>query len=135
MNNLSTLLYVADVVDSLKVIVMLFAVGLFGLCCGLFLYGAATRDNAYSDGVKWKHGLRAQVIGLWLLLLPAVFLSAWVFIPYRQTVMLIAASETGEDILSTDAARQIGGEAGEVALDSLRLLHQYIKQQLPSEGE
>lgn len=135
MNSLSQLLYFADVVDSLKVITMLLAICLAILCSGFLLYGAAQRDSAYSNKEQWAHGLRAQIVGLWLLILPVGLLGAWVFIPYKQTVMLIAASEAGEEVLNTDSARQIGGEAGALALDSLRLLHQYIEQQLPPKGE
>ncbi len=68
----------------------------------------------------------------------AVFLAAiatyW-FMPSKDTLMLIAASEVGETVLASKDVQAIGGEAGALASDSLKLLRKYVTDQLGEEAE
>lgn len=136
MNSLSWLLYGADVSEGLRW-VTLFSM----IVCGLIIAGSiagffamlddGTADEGYQSFMKWMGKV-------WGLFVPIFLVSMLVFIltPQRNTIMLIAASEVGETVLASSQAQTIGGEAGELAVDSLRVLRKFINDQLdePSEG-
>lgn len=123
MNGLSWLLYAADLSQNLQVVggFMIFAAAILG-----FLLPPKGSDM-FGEG---HHGpfmgfARAPVVAL---LLVGVCLVA--VLPSRNTVMLIAASEIGETVITSDSAKEISGEAGQLASDSLRLLRKYVSEQL-----
>lgn len=124
MNSLSWLLYAADLTANVSAIagVSLFVVGAVGAFSWVpFMVG----DKKVSDWTDWLRGsaVRAAVpVGLCVLVL--------VIAPSRNTIMLIAASEVGETVLASPQAQTIGGEAGELATDSLRVLRKFINDQL-----
>lgn len=59
----------------------------------------------------------------------------WIVTPSKNTIMLIAASEVGETVLTSEKAQEIGGEAGALATDSLRVLRKFINEQLGEAAE
>jgi hypothetical protein len=127
MNSLSWLLYGADASAKLGV-----ALGTGTIVGALLVPGSfiamawvhdfVTDDEATLRGIrdKWK-------VGATLAIVCAVL---WAVVPSRNTIMLIAASEVGETVLASPQAQTIGGEAGELAADSLRVLRKFINDQL-----
>lgn len=136
MNSLSWLLYLADVSEGARWVAMFSMI-----ICGLITAGSlvvwwaivseSPTDDQEQEVKKW-------VGRVWSFFAPVFVISMMVFIlvPQRQTLMLIAASEIGETVLASSQAQAIGGEAGELAVDSLRVLRQFITEQLdaPTEG-
>ena len=102
MNNLSWLLYLADVCDSFKGIVT----GLLVLsCCGAVFLGVAilvllVEESTEKGWAIWRLTLK-YVIGLFL------FSSiSMVLIPQKSTVYAIAASEVGEKVIESPTAKK-----------------------------
>lgn len=139
MNSLSWLLYAADVSDTIKTSAPFFA-GLGIIVSGVaypasFMVGEtysyqSPEEKAAAQARPAQVQKFARSLALWsvaALLLVAV-------LPTRSTLMLIAASEVGETVLASEQAQQIGGEAGALATDSLRVLRKFINEQL-AEGE
>lgn len=122
MNNLSSLLYLSNFFGNLSVVMGI----LFGFSCiGLLIlvgFGAMAQDmryHSYDENPLFKLIPKTLVA----MAVTGFLLSA---IPDRQTTLLIAASQTGEAIMQTP----IGTEAGDLALDSLKLLRDKINQEL-----
>jgi len=129
MNSLSWLLYAAEVTEGIKGTVILFAVvGGFALVFSWMPF--LLSDDSPADWGKWLGGLPRR-FGLWVILACLVFVA----LPSKNTIMLIAASEVGETVLSSTQAQQIGGEAGALATDSLRVLRKFINDQLEEANE
>lgn len=62
-----------------------------------------------------------------------VCLSMWItaaFIPPRDTLYAIAASQIGEQVVQLEQVQELGGEIGGLATDTLALLRQNIQSQL-----
>lgn len=129
MNSLSWLLYLSEVADTLRVVFVLGII--FGGLGGLIffgMWGGLLLNEGEQDRRTWRRmGARALVALL-------VTVLAVVFVPSRNTVLAIAASEVGGTLLATDQAKAVGGEAGALASDSLKLLHKYIDDQLANEA-
>jgi hypothetical protein len=129
MNGLSWLLYGADVAGNLQgtailvVVASVIVVCILGIITGVSMsYAPDDEDKARAKWAVGKIGLAMTVaIG---------FAVVATFIPSRNTIMLIAASEVGETVLASAEAQQLGGEAGALATDSLRLLRKYVSEQL-----
>lgn len=49
--------------------------------------------------------------------------------------MLIVASQVGEQVINSKQAQEIGGDAGALAADSIRLLRKYVNEQLDEKPE
>jgi hypothetical protein len=133
MNSLSWLLYAADASDGLK------TAGV--VVCGLSLTFAAfvggiaalnKFDGTFGGGERVAGPLFKFTRALTVIGSIAGLLS--IAAPSRSTLMLIAASEVGETVLASEQAQQIGGEAGALATDSIRVLRKFINDQL-AEGE
>lgn len=124
MNSVSWLLYAAEVVTSIKGAIaaagMMAVIGLVFSWTPFLISGGDPEDWA-----QWLKTLPRK-FGLLVAILGAVF----VVIPSNNTIMLIAASEIGETVLASKEAQRMGGEAGQLASDSLRLLRKYISEQL-----
>lgn len=136
MNGLSWLLYFADVSEGIRLLAT------FGwIIAGLAVAGAIgfwinVEDNSPHDKEAQEAASRVFSKTFWSFL-PLFLISITLFtaIPQRQTFMLIAASEFGESILDNEDIQAIGGEAGDLAVDSMRFLREYINDQLPSDTE
>ncbi len=127
MNGLSWILYLADVVGNVGITTVLISVASGVLSLALTtLFIVAKADDDTPDEIK--SGAPRWLGRALFAFLAAVSIA--VIMPSRNTVMLIAASEIGETVLASDAVQKVGGEAGELASDSLRLLHKYVQDQL-----
>lgn len=127
MNSLSWLLYLAEVSDSAKGILIIMAIaGVFALVFSWMPF--MFRDEDPGDWVKWLMTVPKR--SAWIVALGVVI---FVLAPSRNTIMLIAASEVGETVLASEQAQQIGGEAGALAKDSLSVLRKFINDQLETE--
>lgn len=129
MNGLSWILYLADVSNSTRVVAIgLTAVAVLAVAVSAFIYVVNLEDS--DEESRAKAGSFVRNICKRFLPLAIVAYAVFAFLPTQRTLMLIAASEIGEDVLSTATAQNIGGEAGELATDSLRLLRKYVSEQL-----
>jgi hypothetical protein len=122
MNDLSWLLYWAGVSEVLQTVIMILAglgvVG-FGIVLIICITGGFMEDSA----------LRTAIFSA-LTFLCVLLLVGGAFIPSRHTILMIAASEAGEQVLKNPGAQEALGEAGEIGLDSLKLLKQFIEEQI-----
>lgn len=133
MNSVSWLIYAAEVSENIK-----WTFGLLGTACGItgivmVVAGAAKRDFAQFDSdprPARDYGISLQAKSPpWFIAMAALWaLSAP--LPSKQTLMMIGVSEVGETIIASKQAQDIGGEAGALASDSLKLLRKYVNEQL-----
>lgn len=131
MNSLSWLLYAAEVIDNLQTFGTVVTVGLLLAAGGTAVFGPMIADMNTGYDEKEKVDFRAFWSRAWKMTIAAVILGGIVsLVPSKQTVMLIAASEVGETVLASDKVQEIGGEAGALATDSLRVLRKFINEQL-----
>jgi hypothetical protein len=106
MNNLSWLLYAVDVLDNLNILTRL--VDVLG---GIVFLGLTFAYAVNSEGSDTeKKGRTLKAIAKWLkvdatVVIVAVILS--VIVPSKQTVLLIAASEVGERVLTNEKVTSI----------------------------
>lgn len=135
MNSLSWLLYGANVASNAGVFLTMGAtiLGIGGVCA--FVVGAMIRDFAsdFRDQKKEDsaaEGKKLQSYSPKLFLAAAIFAGLSVVVPSKDTLMMIAASEVGETVIASAAAQELGGEAGALATDSLKLLRKYVTEQL-----
>lgn len=133
MNQLSWLLYLADVAGNAGVAAWLGIVGCAIAAVVFVVSGAFIRDFAEfkrdPDAVI-AQGKALQRKAIPLIAVAGVILAVGVLVPSRSTIMLIAASEVGETVLASKDVQSIGGEAGALATDSLKLLRKYVTEQL-----
>lgn len=124
MNSLSWLLYVIDVISSLKGVssvgIFIFSIGLFGI---LFFKFMNKIEEIFEEPF-----LKVPFIFCSIAL--TIMLILYTFVPSSKTMALIAASQVGEQIMITEQAKEIGGEAGELATNSIKLLNKYVADQL-----
>lgn len=133
MNSLSWLLYGAEVAGNAQGVFVgiTIATGMSAIAC---LAGAGLIISSWPDendraNNKWLMGKVRP-----LLQICVTFAVLAAVMPSRNTIMLIAASEVGETVLASPEAQQLGGEAGALAADSLRVLRKFINEQL-ADGE
>lgn len=125
MNTLSWLLYGAELTEGLKLLGIL-----GGMACGIASIPAAIAV-CVCIADKQDVGLKISKAALkWAVSILFVCCLISVVAPSRKTVLLIAASEAGQQILSTEQGQAITGEAGQLAADSLRVLRNFINDQL-----
>lgn len=134
MNQLSWLLYLSDVAGNVGVVGVLGAIGcgVGGLVCviagGIARAEADDSWNAGKDLEGKGAALQRKAVSF---VAPAIALAVMTAaVPSRNTVMMIAASEVGETVLASKDVQDIGGEAGALATDSLKLLRKYVTEQL-----
>ncbi|HWU19361.1 MAG TPA: hypothetical protein VN155_16895 [Devosia sp.] len=129
MNSVSWLLYAANVSSGLQgaAVGFAFLTGAAAASCALF---SAVVVSAYPDENDKKNSawLLRKVRPLALTCIALTALA--VLVPSRSTIMLIAASEVGEAVITSTEVQQLGGEAGALATDSLRVLREFINEQL-----
>lgn len=141
MNSLSWLIYAAETINNLKLSCSIF--GLVGIVGGTaaFCMSPLTEPFIWSSDTKEEIAAKKaipetvrKVAKAVMITAVPLFLIAQV-LPSKNTIMLIAASQFGENILSTPEAQKIGGEAGALATDSLRVLRKFINEQLDEKSE
>lgn len=135
MNGLSWLLYFADVSEGIRL------VSTFGwIISAVIVFVAVAIWISIQDSAPPKEDAEevTKVLSktFWFFMpMFVVCIFLFVAIPQRQTFMLIAASEFGEEVLNNTDIQSIGGEAGDLAIDSMRFLREYINDQIPSNTE
>lgn len=103
MNQLSWLIYGAEVLGNIGALFCILGFAALGATAGGVLIGAIERDNTYSDSDRWQAALDFQKSCLKIGPLFAVIMfSVSCFIPSKETVYAIAASEIGENVLKSD---------------------------------
>lgn len=132
MNSVSWLLYAAEVTDSLKT-----TVGITMLASAMVGAFVALMAPMALDVLDWGVSPKQFYAAIWKTVRVALPLALLLYaaLPSKGTIMLIAASQVGESIITSAEAQKIGGEAGALANDSLRLLRKYVNDQLQGETE
>jgi hypothetical protein len=102
MNSLSLLIYFAGVVQALGTfIAMILIISLFLVFCIGFLLLIAEGDFSKETFTGLVKTIKYTVITV------IILASIQVFLPSRQTVLLIAASEMGEKVLNNEKVGQV----------------------------
>lgn len=136
MNSLSWLLYLSDVVGNAGVVIVLICIGCATAAVTFVVAGAKQRDlSEYKrdQAGELERGKALQNKAAPLVIVIGVLMGVGIFIPNKNTIMLIAASQVGETVLASRDVQAIGGEAGALASDSLKLLRKYVTEQLGEE--
>lgn len=123
MNSLSWFLYIADVVSGLGVGMCAFGTislllgGLFTIPGYLCPWDGEHRFEHIKEQKKPYTWLapRLVIVGITLILISA-------FIPSKQTMYQIAASEMGEIIVTSDEAKEVFSELKVTVMDQLRAM-------------
>jgi hypothetical protein len=105
MNELSWMLYFAEIAETVGTFFGVFGI-LGGLTCitlAILFYGAAS--DTYGEE-KEKYLSTSRLFSRKLLPLAAFFVLLSCFIPSKQTIYLIIASETGEDVLKSPTGQK-----------------------------
>jgi Ca2+/Na+ antiporter len=112
MNSLSWLIYLADIIPNVGTICVL-----LGL---LFLILSGAAFFAYTDKtISFKTFISLLITAIVLLVIATL-------VPERTTIMMIAASEFGEEIATSAEAKNIGGKAYK-SLD--KFLSEYLEDE------
>lgn len=134
MNSLSWLIYGAEVVANLKPMLFgLMPVGLIGGASAAVIGSLMVIDPLDDTMEKRGHEVRGYAKPLFVMALAGAFGSA--ILPSKDSVMLIVASQVGEQVINSKQAQELGGDAGALAADSLRLLRKYVNEQLDEKPE
>lgn len=114
MNSLSWLLYFSDVVSTLKSTVAIAGV------MTILIMGFVTIVSFIEELQKLqKWSIRSVIVGV-------VLVFSAPFIPSQRTIMMIAASEFGEEIATSAEAKNLGGKAYQ-SLD--KFLSDYLEKE------
>lgn len=100
MNPLSQLLYFADVVDTLKVVLGIF--GVFGGSVGAIAVSCTFDAKAYDDAADIANRKMVRRLGVNLISVSLLCILLGVFVPTKSTMYAIAASEMGENALQSE---------------------------------
>lgn len=136
MNNLSWLLYAADVADSLKELNVV-AWTLFVLSLPSILLGVIVHSITEGGGGGWEDSRKEQQheefwetkrklfwkVGWRALAASVLMASVLAAVPSRNTIYAIAISEGGERIVNSEAVQG-------AANDAMRALNAWIKKQI-----
>lgn len=108
MNSLSWFLYLADVIGNVKGVLILFAI-IFGMgSLGWLVAKACVAADDDESAKKFAHFMRFVP---WIFV-SVTFLTA--IIPSRDTIYLIAGSEAGEAVVTSEAGQEILDDIQEV---------------------
>lgn len=135
MNSLSWLIYLADVISGLSVVsvILFFVFGLASIV--LFIASCVTyldANNEYSIGNEDVRERRMGLHHFWkehfstAIKIEVAVLILAIFVPSKNTVYAIAASEMGERVLKSE---QVQG----VASDATKALQIWIRKQIDTE--
>lgn len=134
MNSLSWLIYASDMLDGAKGVAMVIAPLSFLSAAGVGIIAALNKyDKTIGGGDRVADPLFRTTKNM--VIVGSVAVAVAVMAPSRSTIMMIAASEVGETVLASSEAQKIGGEAGALATDSLRVLRKFINEQLDEKSE
>lgn len=120
MNSLSWLIYLADVLPSLGGILS-FAAYPAIIATVIFTIGFF---STLGESEKEEHDFAARILKTAVTVALICGLFGALF-PSKQTIMMIAASEFGEKIATTDKAKNLGGKSYQ-ALD--KFLSEYLEE-------
>jgi len=129
MNSVSWFLYFVQFISNLSVITLI-ALIILGIGLSLTLvFAAIEQELSYNDWPSnplWKIS-RNLAIAL------GIFTFIALFLPSKDTMYAIAASQVGEQIIQLEEVQEVGGEVGAIAKDAITLLRQNIQEQLTEE--
>lgn len=138
MNALSWVLYLADVVGNVSL--TFGAIGFFGVFIAIisiafYMFAKASTSDRNENSAREAKAAADATGGFlkWFLPLWLVSIIIWAVIPSRNTVLLIATSQTAEQIVNLEEVQALGGEVGELATNSIRYLSQEILKQIEVE--
>ena len=121
MNTLSWFLYLAEVFGSLQTVLRVIGIPMFLASLILILSGYLSRWNFITDqDVQIKNTIRkigpAAFFGGFFLILVSLF------VPSKETMYMISASEIGEVIVTSNDAKEIYSELKDTILMNLKNL-------------
>lgn len=137
MNSLSILIYIVGVAEKIEqniggaglisaILVVLFAIFYcvaVANSVGNSEYYQSDRELAARFIPSLKSGLR------WSIVLAVVLSLMNFFFPTKQTMIMIAASEVSEKIITSEAAQNALNQVGGVSSDAMNLLKSYIAKE------
>lgn len=128
MNSLSWLIYLADIVNAVdNFFVFSIVPCTIGAIISIGIYVDLKIDDVH-DSKKERHAeaTKSALTATWIFLAAFFFFGISLIVtPDKKTIMLIAASEFGEDIAQSDKAKNVGNKAYR-ALD--KMLSEYLKE-------
>lgn len=130
MNGLSWIIYSGEIVGKLGGVGWALAVIFSIVGLGFLVMGLAILAYAGESDEQQTTGRKVKGYGKPLLILASLFLLIGIFTPSRQAIYLIGASQAGEQILALQEVQEVGGEAGALATDTIKLLRQMVSEQL-----
>ena len=113
MNSLSWLIYFGDVVGQFRVLLLIL------LIMSLFFAGCATLSLAITEGETFGWYKR---VFLRMVMAPVLFAVAWIVIPSKQTLYMIAASEVGQMVYEKPTAQEFLGDVKDILGAELKRL-------------
>lgn len=129
MTSLSWLLYLAEASGRIGTLVGIAAVVGAVVTFVLWLIAFMERTTAFNDNDRAKAAVMAKLPFKYLPWLFGMFLVT-ALLPSKQTILTIAAVEIGNRAIQSESAQELGGELGEIATDSLRLVRKFLDDQL-----
>lgn len=136
MNTISQLVYAIGVLDGVKgtLIFALIVLGMLVLVrLGAYVFAAV--EGGYWDEEDLSHyrkTLRPLNAAMWAF--PALLVLN-VFIPSREVLLTIAASEVAEDAFKTEAGKTISGLAGKSAALLEKMMDDELRKRTPAPSE
>jgi hypothetical protein len=116
MNTLSVLLYVADLISKVEVL-MWWSVAISVVILLVTVFHASEAPKCYSHTPvdQWEEALathltnKKSLVGYTrkLITVTIILISSVILIPSKETMYLIAASEVGEDVVKSEEVREI----------------------------
>jgi hypothetical protein len=124
MNSLSWLIYIVEIGNNLSVVCILIAVSSLILTALIWFAGLMVEAD-----LRKPFPQRCKQILKWSIPICMISGMLAVFMPSRETVLLIAASEIGERALHTDSIQAMGNKLNSVVDPSVELLNTWIRKQ------
>lgn len=110
MNDLSWIVYAADVVADFSVILTFAMVFSFAVSVAMLVYGGWIKDGyhrKFGDEI-WKKGNEIQKLAIKSAAITLIFCGTLLIaVPSKTTIYLIAASEAGHSVVSTPDAQEL----------------------------
>lgn len=137
MNSLSWMLYIIDIAARFSLIIgPLLAITailvLLPLAVCHFFYEEYYDYNESGHRIYQRKypGRHISWHGRWVFPIWFLLFFMILFIPSKETMLMIAASQIGEQIIQLEEVQKIGGDVGGLASDTIELLRQNIQEQL-----
>lgn len=113
MNSLSWLIYLGDVVGQFRVLLLVL------LVMSLIFAGGATLSLGITEGETFGWYRR---VFLRMVTAPIILAIAWIVIPSKQTLYMIAASEVGKMVYEAPTAQEFLGDVKDILGAELKRL-------------